>query len=201
MPHGNPPFHLSSSFEFILAFFGLSMERWKAGFKTEVDAFEWVTTSRFFHPKKLQGKENRSKRSEKGKRQMYNNFTTWVQGQSFNDKVLDSTPEITVQEALDYFGKREEYDVTMNEYDKLEILHAARRRVKATFNSALITEWTGLRGFDVKKVMDKVRERTGGEEAMDGMSMEEVEDLVKRLAKEFKLGEVSRTVAKDGHGQ
>ena len=163
------------------------MERWKRGFETEADAFEWVTTSRFFHPKVLQDKENRSKRKEKGKRQMYNNFPTWVEGQSFDNKALNLTltTDITVQEALDYFGKRKEYDMLMNEYDRLENLHAARRRVKAIFNGALITEWTGLQGLDVRRMMEKVRQRTGGEEAMDGMGVEEVEGLVKFLAKDF----------------
>lgn len=164
------------------------MERWKEGFKTDEAAFKWATTSRFFHPATLQDKENRSKRKEKGKRQMYNNFTTWVECQLFDDEAPNWTPETVVQEGLDYFGKREEYDAVMNEYERLETIHAARRRVKATFNGTLITEWTGLRGFDVKRVMDKVRERTGGEEAMDGMSVEEVEGLVKQAAKELDSG-------------
>ena len=48
------------------------------------------------------------------------------------------------------------------------------------FNGTLVGEWTGLSNFDVKKVMDRVRERMGGDVAMDGMPMEEIRSAVEQ---------------------
>ena len=44
----NPPFDLSESIDDIARFFGLSLGVHNAGFKTNQEIFEWVTTSRLF---------------------------------------------------------------------------------------------------------------------------------------------------------
>ena len=53
------------------------------------------------------------------------------------------------------------------------------------FNGILVAQWTGLCNFDVKRVMDKVRERMGGEIAMDGMTVEEIRNAVEQAALEL----------------
>jgi hypothetical protein len=58
------------------------------------------------------------------------------------------------------------------------------------FNGTLVGEWTGLPNLEVKKVMDKVRQRMGGEVAMDGKTTEEIRSAVEQAKEE--LGDVTK---------
>ena len=62
------------------------------------------------------------------------------------------------------------------------------------FNGILVAEWTGLRSLEVKRVMDKVRERLGGEIAMDGMTIEKIRNTVEQTALELENTMAHRVV-------
>ncbi|KAI0283986.1 hypothetical protein BGY98DRAFT_639697 [Russula aff. rugulosa BPL654] len=75
LPTFSPTFLLSTSIPDILPFFGLSLERWRAGFETQQDAFEWVTSSRFYVPGQVSDKTSRVK--ARVNRGMYQAFLQW----------------------------------------------------------------------------------------------------------------------------
>jgi hypothetical protein len=156
------------------------MDTWKKGFTTQEAAFKWAANSRFFCARRLEDAQNRSKRKERAKREMYNRFKAWAQEQQCDEPEPSWTPETVVAEALVYFNKKAEYDALMREYARVASIHEARRRVKSVFNGTLVGEWTGLSNLNVKKVMDRVRERMGGEVAMDGKTMEEIRSAVEQ---------------------
>jgi hypothetical protein len=161
------------------------MDTWKKGFVTQEAAFEWAASSRFFCTRRLEDAQNRSKRKERAKREMYIRFQAWAQEQQRDEPEPTWTPETVVAEALIYFNKEAEYGALMKEYTRLASIHEARRRVKSMFNGILVAQWTGLCNFDVKRVMDKVRERMEGEIAMDGMTVEEIRNAVEQAALEL----------------
>jgi hypothetical protein len=171
------------------------MKAWKQGFVTQQAAFEWAASSRFFCARRLEDAQNRSKRKEKSKREMYNRFQAWAREQSCDEPEPTWTQENAVAEALVYFNRKAEYDKLMNEYARVASIHEARRRVKSVFNGSLVGEWTGLSNFEVKKVMDRVRERMGGEVAMDGKTMGEIRTAVEQANVE--LGNVTTDSVED----
>jgi hypothetical protein len=162
------------------------MDTWKKGFATQEAAFEWAASSRFFCTRRLEDAQNRSKRKERAKREMYIRFQAWAQEQQRNEPEPTWTPETVVAEALIYFNREAEYDALMKEYARLASILEARRRVKSMFNGILVAEWTGLCNLQAKRVMDKVREKMGGEIAMDGMAMEEIRNAVEQAALELR---------------
>lgn len=161
------------------------MDTWKAGFPTQQAAFEWAAGSRFLDPRILGGKKNRSKRKEIGKRDMYNNFCAWAQDQPRDKSKPEWTPETVVAEALVFFGKKSEYDALMGEYRRLEMMHEEKRRLKTMLSGTLVKEWTGLHHLEVKKVVDRTREKLGGESAMFGMGTDEIRKVVQESAEEL----------------
>jgi len=178
----NPPFHLSSSFSSILPFFGLSMDTWREGFTTQQAVFKWAASSRFFDHRILENKKNRKVAA---KREMYNNFCAWAQGQPRDGSKPEWTPETVIAEALVYFNKKSEYDVLMEEYARMASTHKTKRKAKSLFNGTLVKEWTGLHHLDVKKVMDRTREKMGGESAIAGIGMEEIRKVVQQVTEEL----------------
>ncbi|KAJ7158906.1 hypothetical protein C8R46DRAFT_1110730 [Mycena filopes] len=163
-----PPFELSESMDDIMQYMGLSMERWKAGFRTKQDVFEWVGTSSFFDPLHFQSKGPGFKKV-KPERKMYAQFVQWVTEQQTHldaASVASTSPmsnEERIQHALEYFGKKAEFDALNRE----EAEKARLKELKdAGFNGVKVREWVGLAEHqwqDVKMIMDEVRGRVGGD--------------------------------------
>lgn len=160
-------FPLSESFDDILPFFRLSMDRWNAGFSTQHEVFEWVATSRFFNPSRI---PSFSKARTAKDRKMYLSFFEWAkQRASENDAPLP-TIQAVVEEALDAFGKREEY---------YAIVKANQRRValRKVLTGHITADHLGLdvtiRGKTIKQVMDIVRQDVG-EDALVGMDPDDI---------------------------
>lgn len=156
--------HLTSSPRLILDFMELSMDRWLMGFETVEETFKFATTSRFFDPRLLTFKKSAQGRT------MYTDFLVWAQ-----DKI-PATPakgphRDAVEEALVLFGKKSEWDAKARE-------RHAKTWLKSNFNGKLVAEWTGLGWKGVKAVMDDVRSSVGGERALVGMELEQVQNLV-----------------------
>ena len=177
------------------------MDTWKQGFATREAAFTWAASSRFFSAERLEDAQNRSKRKEKAKREMYNSFKLWALEQPREKQTPTWTPEIVVAEALVYFNKKAKYDEVMEEYTRIESIHQVRRRVKSMFSGPLVAEWTGLGNLDVKRVMDMVRERKGGEATMDGLTMEEIRNAVEQAAVELNFRATDYADATDKMGK
>ncbi|KAI0632086.1 hypothetical protein C8Q77DRAFT_1218606 [Trametes polyzona] len=161
-PIGSPPqtFYLSDSMADILAFLGLSMERWKSGFATQDQLIRWVASSPFAaaFAARLQAGESKLLPKERGEgRPIRQKFIKVLREHQFGDgveSVFAATGERQekIHAALQYFGKREAYEVI--------VYHArANARAKALLNGRNVEAWTGVIGMPVRLVMDEVKER------------------------------------------
>ncbi|KAJ7022601.1 hypothetical protein C8F04DRAFT_1012287 [Mycena alexandri] len=191
VPHvPRTPFELSVSMDEIMQYMGLSMERWKAGFQTKHEVFEWVATSSLFDPVRFQA-EGQGFKKVKPERKMYTQFVQWVREKqkhlADSGSVDGGLPqEEQVQHALKYFGKKEQFDA-LNRED------AEKARLKDGFNGTKVREWTGLAGGqwkELKMIMDEVRGRVGGEPGILKILVEQGEEGIKEyvLQAKEKLG-------------
>ncbi|KAJ7773064.1 hypothetical protein B0H16DRAFT_1511127 [Mycena metata] len=195
VPHvPRTPFELSVSMDEIMQYMGLSMERWKAGFRTKQEVFEWVATSPLFDPVRFQA-EGQGFKKVKPERKMYAQFVQWVREQQKHlvesgsaEGALRHTmdQEEQVQHALKYFGKKEEFDA-LNRED------AEKARLREGFNGTKVRAWTELTGGqwkELKLIMDEVRGRVGGEPGILKILDERGEEGIKEyvLQAKEKLG-------------
>jgi hypothetical protein len=176
----------------IMQYMGLSMERWKAGFATKRQVFEWVGESPFFDPTRFRS-EGQGFKKVKPERKMYAQFVEWAQGQK--ERVRDSDPtarggmdkQERIQHALVYFHKKAEFDALARET-------ADKALVKEGFNGVKVRLWTGLavhQWKELKLIMDQVRGWVGGEQGIVKTLGEEgeegLEKLVLRAKNELKI--------------
>ena len=156
------------------------MERWKAGFETQREAFEWVTSSRFYVSGRISDRTSRAK--SLANRGMYQAFLQWSDARVSPAAANDSQPQETGEtedreaikesvrgEALAFFGKREEHDALAQANEK-------RVRLKAIWNGRKVGEWIGGNRL-VGRVMALMR-RTIGEEKIGQMTEEELRQHV-----------------------
>jgi hypothetical protein len=157
------------------------MERWKSGFETQQEAFEWLASSHFYVPGQLSDPASRAKsRSTRG---MYQAFFQWdnarvnatVEGNSLLQGVQEMADKEAVresvkQEALTFFGKREEHDGLVQANER-------RLRLKTIWNGRKVGEWTGGNGRLIGKVMAHMRQ-TVGEEKIGQMTEDELKQHV-----------------------
>jgi hypothetical protein len=183
VPTYSPYFPLSSSIPDILPFLGLSLERWKAGFATQLEAFEWIASSRFYVPGKISDRTSRPKaRADRG---MYQAFLQWKDEDARASAAAedDSQPQETEEaedkeaiiesvrrEALAFFGKQEEHDALVEANER-------RLRLKAIWNGKKVGEWTGGNDRVIGNVMKLLRQ-TIGEEKIGQMTEEELKQHV-----------------------
>ena len=195
VPTYSPTFLLSTSIPDILPFFGLSLERWKAGFETQRDAFEWVASSRFYVQGQLSDKTSRAKsRTNRG---MYQAFLQWSDarvspaaengGQIQEEQETEDKEAIrgaVSKEALAFFGKIEEHNALVQANER-------RVRLKVIWNGRKVGELVGVGNYRmIGKVMAVMR-RTIGEEKIGQMTEEEIKEhvLQARDAIELQLAE------------
>ncbi|KAJ7637607.1 hypothetical protein DFH06DRAFT_1002532 [Mycena polygramma] len=202
IPHPpRPPFELCESMDKIMDYMGLSMERWKAGFKTKQEVFEWVGMTPLFDPARFRT-EGQGIKKVKPERKMYAQFVEWAKERR-QHVVADAgaaseggmDKEEQVQHALKYFGKKEEFDA-------LEREDALKARLKAGFSGTKVREWAGLpveRWQDLKNIMDEVRRAVGGEPGILKILDEDGEEGLKErvFRAKTKLG----VIAVEGPGQ
>lgn len=152
----------------VLDFLGLSMERWRRGFASEEEIFNWVVSSPFAIAlaERLKAKDdNDAQPSAKDRgegRTMRQNFIAFLQSYEFPEEeqgdaesslfATRGNREEKLEAALKYFGKDEEYAA---------ILRAARAtvRAKAVLNGKNVQEWTGIMGMPVRFILDEMKER------------------------------------------
>jgi hypothetical protein len=166
------------------------MERWKSGFVTQQEAFEWLASSRFYAPGRLSDPTSRAK--ARSIRSMHLAFLQWddarrkavtesnilpqgIQETTNKEAAISSVKH----EALVFFGKREEYD---------GLVQANQRRValKTNWNGKKVGEWTGGNGWLIGRVMDFMRQ-TVGEEKISQMTEEELKQHVLQVKKAVEL--------------
>jgi len=107
----------------MMEFLGLSTSHYEIGFRTLDQVFEWATSSRLFRKRFFDKEVLRNKEQKvRAKRPMYAKFVAdWLpyrpapkqEDSKEDDKVLET---VLVQGALDTFGKRDEYERTMENH-------------------------------------------------------------------------------------
>lgn len=194
VPDGIQPYLLAMQPSDIMPFLELTLERWEQGFATRMEAFEWVSTSILFNPKRLEppgDKGNAASRNTKSRhrdgRAMYQQFLEWASQQSARSDVPASKEE-AISRALDFYGKRQAYDET------IELAHR-RKKNKAVWGQGRVKEWLELEDTPegwgaAKAVMREVRKRANGEEGVAALGDEEaVKRYVVDCAREMGIGQ------------
>ena len=180
-PTYSSTFQLSTSVPDIFPFFGFSMERWKAGFETQQEAFEWIASSRFYAPGQISDKAARVKsRADRG---MYQAFLQWSDAGAIPAVANDGQPhekeksedrevvrESVRGEALAFFGKREEHDALVQTNER-------KVHLRTIWNGRKVGEWTGNNNRAIGRVMALIRQ-TIGEEKIGQMTEEELKQHV-----------------------
>jgi hypothetical protein len=166
------------------------MERWKSGFVTQQEAFEWLGSSRFYVPGRLSDPASRAK--ARSIRSMYQAFFHWddarrkavTESNSLPQGIQETTDKEAAmssvkQEALIFFGKREEHD---------DLVQANQRKVtlKTNWNGKKVGEWTGGNGRLIGRVMNHMRQ-TVGEEKISQMTEEELKQHVLQVKRAVEL--------------
>lgn len=189
----NPPFELSESFDEIASFLGYSLKTFHEGFKTNQQVYEWAASSKYFDPRgfRTQGPGITKVKVE---RTMYAEFVKWVETRArTTSSDLPSREERQRQireEALIFFNKKEEFESLAR--DRLN-----RLRLKEVFSGSRVRDWAELGEYwkGVKLIMDEVRTRMGGEEAILEFLNKNSEDDLKKIVLQVKddLGIVSHS--------
>ena len=184
------------------------MDRWEHGFSTQKEIFLWLASSRFFDPNRmLQYEEGlpRGKAKAKDDRPMYQNFINFIR--SYATTAPQARPNNASSEAIDFFGKRALYTVLLR-------IAEVKDRI-AVFTGTNVGKWTGLQGMLIQLTKEEVKRQLGGDEVltavsgipldslpaedinavhltlrvwettMDGMSIEEIQQMVIRVKGEL----------------
>lgn len=158
-----------------LEYAGLDVDRFKEGFDTLEEMFQWVTTSKYFNPDiYLFQNRNHAARTRDAKRPTYNKFLKWVEDTKPKTNFV-ANREKRETEYLDLIWA----NFPHREKDYLAILldlhHAQRRRNK--FNGGMVMEWTGLTGKRLGEFLKMVNAVIKAD-VIDEMSIEDIKDIV-----------------------
>jgi hypothetical protein len=139
---------LLDDWEDVLPVLGYDWNRYKQGFDTLEDLFEFVVSSPFFN-KAIYALENRNHaaRTRDSKRKTYMEFLTWLEDYEETDIQLGAK----YADRLDYIGNKvpsfwEQYDATVAEFEQAQ-------EYKKRFNGELVSQWTGLEKQELGKFM------------------------------------------------
>lgn len=105
---------LSNEPKLICEFLGLNYEKWKIGFDTKIEIFEWIASSKYFI-KGIFNVENRTDRIRMEKRKMYIEFYKWLWGDVENSNEPKPIFIKIQAHAIEYFNKRKELESIVNE--------------------------------------------------------------------------------------
>lgn len=135
---------------------GFDYSRWKEGFDTEKDVFDFVVNSKYFDPEIFQLENlNHTNRTRNRKRGMYMRFIEYVNSHSFQKgESFRSKDEYSVIFQLKFPRFREHVD-----HYRFE--HTINELVKSKINGKLVMEWLNLTekdGVIVGKIMKEFRD-------------------------------------------
>ncbi len=172
---------LTSSFEQALNFMGYCPKRYKQGFDTLTDIFEYVCSTPYFDSQCfLFQNRNHQDRKRDSKRPVYMAFIEFIEKRVNINAGVDKT--IHLQRAFSQFTQFE-YDVecVQAKYDK-------QKQVKAVFNGRLISELTGLSGKVLGQFIALLKSdfstQTEFEDTILSQQRQEIEDWILRRYKQ-----------------
>ncbi len=163
----------------ILAFIGLDVPAWEAGFDTLEQMFAWVIASPYFSVAPYRETSRTTERRAKGRPTMAR-FLAWLEAEGIDKhyEYLDDRtayipmiaaafPEAALERAIAAEHTREAEDEQLRE----------------KFNGDLVRAWTGLEGRDLRTFLRRFR-LEHSDEALLGMSGDEVRAAVEAFPRE-----------------
>jgi hypothetical protein len=115
-----------------MEFYGFDAAKYWAGFRDEEDLFDWVSKGRFFARRIFDSRVEKSNdRSRQSKRAMYRRFVEeYMPAHSEVGQDKDWTRKGVLDEALDMFGKHEQYQAMLAEHNTKEEEEALWGRIR-----------------------------------------------------------------------
>jgi hypothetical protein len=146
--------NISTDLEKIFKLFDLDYNKWKTGFNDKEDAFNWITSSKYFSTHTYYNQKPGTKKREKN-RQEFKDFISWLKSNEIDRGFLFTSdearfdtirlifPNIDIQSFIN--------DVT-NEYNK-------HMKIKESFNGNTVTElYPNLKGKELGNFISKFKE-------------------------------------------
>jgi hypothetical protein len=163
---GGSPLTLSLDIERIILFLGLDWERYSLGFDTLEEIYEWVEQIRINGARIGVKSGGKADRREHLKRPMW--VAYWKRGNDARYDPSDEEKNQVFDQALEYFGKREEYEDIIKQ--------TAREKLgREKFNGFQVREWTGTDGKRLGMLMKALKE--DGRLNKDSVVEMKVEDI------------------------
>lgn len=149
---------ISNNLVQILHFMNLNWLEYNRGFNDEVDAFKWITKSKYFNAEFFKYENlNHQNRTRNRKRAMYGRFLEWCNDGPFvNNHVPTLNKTEHVWRAALEFG----FD-WIKQAEPLIQRHATLQWVARTFNGNDMQRITGLTGKELGLVISKYKEYVG----------------------------------------
>ena len=176
-------------------FLGFDHQRFKKGFDNLEQIFETVASSRYFTPE-IYSLENRNhaSRMRDQKRKTYQLFLTWIKEQP-------SLPSFDF-DAIDWKKKTfEAFPHAQIQYDQWMEQEEKRQRLKNHFNSALVSEWTGLKGREIGHTMEAIRSLYSTEELDQIIQSEGLEGVRKAVLGAFNTSDTTSLTCSTNVGE
>lgn len=158
-------YKLTTDYSKILDILELDVKKFRKGFNTYFEMFEWVSASPYFNPDKFSFENlNNRNRVRDRKRVIYNLFLKWLDTKEFSPPRIVSDKDQFVFELFP--GLEEECKVVR---DRAEMLKLLRAKIDVNF----IMELTGLTGKDLGAFLTSFKNKYDEQYILDSS----VEDL------------------------
>lgn len=137
---------LSTNTQEIHNFIGLDHEKWKNGFETEEEIFEWIAGSRFFNPQLFAFEQmNHRSRTRDRKRPDYHRLMAWIDA---NKSRLPNYKRF--EDKSDYLPMiHRQFPMLKTHMDECRVKYNKRKELHQKFNGHMVSEITGLVGKDL----------------------------------------------------
>lgn len=145
---------LTDNFFEAIEFLGFSVTRYKKGFDTLEDIFEYVSDSMYFNPSIFDlVKRSREARVRDKKRPTYTKFLKWCDSIKIEDCYeYHDKKEPYIHSALVYFDK-------MDELNKMLSNNEERKFKKSKINGNMVRNVTNVTGTELGSLMSYIREQ------------------------------------------
>lgn len=172
---------ISKDLEQIINFLGLDYSKWRSGFTTLEDIFEWVAKGKYFDPTIFLEELSAINEKRDRKRKTFSRFLDWVYqehgkpGDYYKFLIRDARDE--------YIPQIEEYfkcDIK-SQVDEFNVRMERERKIKAKFNGEMVMEITGLKGQELGAFMNKFKQHDDG--TFDDYILDTEPELIKQYIK------------------
>jgi hypothetical protein len=158
----------------ILKFLDLDSQKWRKGFSSLEDVFEWIIQSKYFsHDLFKMENLNHVNRKRNSKRSQYNYFLEWCENNKDRFKPVEyQSKDIYLYWCMDLFPYlRQRIEFHRKNWEKKQL-------AKSKFNGTLILQWLGLKQEDwltIKKLVDLFKSQN----SLEGSWEEVKQDFLK----------------------